>query len=260
MALQKWLGASTLTYILLHQATTLAAPPQARQQATPTAAPTSQTPGDTAQRPSPAPAPPTAKPGPPATPDGKAAPRAANMHQSVVLFERPRRHVDSDQPASTASQDDEPPRILHGFRLGYGVWLDYESPTADEDDDRSPKEKYKLESPHHFLIGYEIGHRLPAGSEALNILVVGNVMIAGLEQSKLLPNANLILGAEIERALQLGVGLNLAPDEQKPAHMVLAAGWTPRNGDLYLPIHFFFVPDVDGHHRLGVTAGVTWAR
>jgi hypothetical protein len=51
--------------------------------------------------------------------------------------------------------------------------------------------------------------------------------------------------------------MNLAPDDQKPTHMIVAAGWTPRVGNFYVPLHAFFVPDVDGFHRIGATVGVT---
>jgi hypothetical protein len=29
-------------------------------------------------------------------------------------------------------------------------------------------------------------------------------------------------------------------------------------GSFYVPLHAFFIPDVDGLHRTGVTTGVTW--
>jgi len=41
-------------------------------------------------------------------------------------------------------------------------------------------------------------------------------------------------------------------------HMVFAAGWTPKVGSFYTPVHAFFMPDVDGQHRTGVTVGVNW--
>ena len=74
-----------------------------------------------------------------------------------------------------------------------------------------------------------------------------------------MPSANMLLGFEFDQSFQTGVGINLVPVRDKPAHMVLAAGWTPRMGEMYLPLHFFFIPDVDQNHRLGVTVGVNWA-
>ena len=39
---------------------------------------------------------------------------------------------------------------------------------------------------------------------------------------------------------------------------VVAAGWTPQVGSIYVPFHVYFIPDVDGVHRAGVTTGVTF--
>ena len=61
-----------------------------------------------------------------------------------------------------------------------------------------------------------------------------------------------------DERLQIGVGVHATPDFDKPVHMLAAAGWTPRVGDFYLPVHAFFIPDVDGHHRAGLTVGVNW--
>jgi hypothetical protein len=82
--------------------------------------------------------------------------------------------------------------------------------------------------------------------------------VAGLEQSRFIPAASGIIGAEINQSFQLGIGVNLTPDEISPSHMILAAGWTPKVGSIYTPVHFFFVPDADGNHRTGATIGVTW--
>ena len=59
---------------------------------------------------------------------------------------------------------------------------------------------------------------------------------------------------------QIGVGPNLGPgpERDKPAHMVIAGGWTPQVGSFNVPVHAFFIPDVDENHRLGMTVGVNW--
>jgi hypothetical protein len=175
----------------------------------------------------------------------------------VVRSEHPRDERITAEADPAASE-----RVLHGFRLGYMVWFNHDDPSSEEDLDDTPAASLDLRSPHLFVIGYEVAWRLPAGSDALNVLLVGNVMAAGLEQSKFLPTANGLLGFEIDRSFQLGVGANVAPiaSEDKALHMIVAAGWTPRSGDLYLPVHAFLIPDVDGHHRAGLTLGVTWAR
>ena len=81
---------------------------------------------------------------------------------------------------------------------------------------------------------------------------------SGLEQSKFWPSGNLLIGFEMRNSFQIGVGVNLTPLKESFAHTIFAAGWTPRAGAFYVPLHFFFVPDVDGNHRMGVTTGVTW--
>ena len=41
--------------------------------------------------------------------------------------------------------------------------------------------------------------------------------------------------------------------------MIAAAGWTPKVGTIYTPIHFFVVPDpVNHNNRFGTTVGVSW--
>jgi hypothetical protein len=149
-------------------------------------------------------------------------------------------------------------RFLHGFRLGYLFVANHDGP-IDSTDPNSPslQEKYGMRSPHQFLLGYELTWRA-IGHEWLNVLLVTNVSVSGMEQSKFFPSANGMIGFELAETLQLGVGVNATPSKDKPVHMMLAAGWTPRVGDFYTPIHAFFVPDVDGQHRTGITVGVNW--
>jgi hypothetical protein len=153
-------------------------------------------------------------------------------------------------------------RVLHGFRLGYLHLMNYDRPVASNDPScqdctLSVKERYGLRSPHQFLIGYEVMGRM-VGHEWLNVLIVGNVMASGIEQSKFLPAANLLIGFEFDESFQIGVGPNLTLEREKPAHMVMAAGWTPEVGSFHVPVHAFFIPDVDQNHRLGMTVGVNW--
>lgn len=149
-------------------------------------------------------------------------------------------------------------RFLHGFRLGYLYLMNKDGP-MDSQDPNSPalSERYDIRSAHQFLIGYEATWRM-VGHDWLNVLLVGNVLVSGLEQSKFFPSANALIGFEMFRTFQIGVGANVMPTRDRPAHMITAAGWTPRVGDFYVPVHAFFVPDVDGHHRTGLTVGVNW--
>ena len=134
--------------------------------------------------------------------------------------------------------------------------MNYDQPTAAFKG-KSLKEQADLRSPHHFLLGYEVVYRV-IGHSWLNVLLLGNAMVAGLEQSKLLPSANLMIGFEIANSFQMGVGANLSPLKGSEAHTVAAAGWTPRVGRIYTPVHVYFIPDVDGNHRMGLTTGVTF--
>jgi hypothetical protein len=165
----------------------------------------------------------------------------------------------NDREQLRASIDDlAEKRFLHGFRLGYAYVFNINKPMNSQDPS-SPtlSQKYGIREPHEFLIGYETTFRL-VGHDWLNVLFVNNAMISGLEQSKLFPSLNSLIGFELGNAFQLGVGVNLMPMPEKPAHMIVAGGWTPRVGDFYTPIHAFFVPDVDGQSRMGVTFGVNW--
>jgi hypothetical protein len=185
------------------------------------------------------------------------APVAAAPRETSSL-EMTYRATRVDRPATerpvTKSPDDY--SILHGFRLGYGYVMNYDQPT-EAFEGKSLKEKLGLRSPSHFLLGYEVVYRV-VGHSWLNVLLLGNAMVAGLEQSKVLPSANLLIGAELKNTFQIGVGANISPLKGSEAHTILAAGWTPRIGTIYTPVHFFFIPDVDGVHHMGVTTGVTF--
>jgi hypothetical protein len=177
-------------------------------------------------------------------------------------------------PAKEEEQKDEgwvrPPgqRFLHGIRIGWTYIMNFEEKnrTPDEGDDPnqmvSVKEKYGLKTPNMMLIGYEGMYRI-VGHSWLNVVMVGNVTVAGLEQSKFIPAASGLIGAEFNEAFQLGVGVNVTPDEDAPTHAIFAAGWTPRVGSIHTPVHFFFAPEPStngkpGNHRMGATIGVTW--
>lgn len=114
-----------------------------------------------------------------------------------------------------------------------------------------------MRTPHLFMLGYELTWRM-VGHEWLNVLLTGNILIAGLEQARVFPSANLIIGFEFARLAQVGIGVSVTPTKEEPAHMVIAAGFTPRIGSFYIPLHAFFVPDIDGHHKVGITVGVSF--
>jgi hypothetical protein len=155
-------------------------------------------------------------------------------------------------PAHTIDAD----RLLHGFRIGYGYVVNYDKPAAGLGGD-SLKQRADLRAPSHLLLGYEVLYRVVSHSW-LNVLLLANGMIAGLEQSKFLPSGNILIGAELKSSFQIGVGTNISPLKGSEAHAIVACGWTPRVGSIYVPFHVFFIPDVDGVHRMGVTTGVTF--
>lgn len=214
------------------------------------------------------PAEPPAAPAEPASPPPETAPppvvssapppHAAPPESPWVRVERDTaadRDLDREEP----SDPEERPigkRVLHGFRLGYVYLMRGGSPDPGHPD-QTVLERLELRSPSSFLVGYELIYRL-VGHSWLNVLLVGNVMLAGLEQSRALPSVNLLIGFEIDEEIQAGVGVDLTPDREKVSHMIAAVGWTPRVGSFWVPVHFFLVPDVDGNHRMGGTVGVTW--
>ena len=151
-------------------------------------------------------------------------------------------------------------RFLHGFRLGWTYLYNVDKMRLDDQGMRtveSLKDKYGIKSPNMMLLGYEGFYRV-VGHSWLNVLMVGNITVAGLEQSKFIPAASGLIGFEFNRSFQLGIGVNLTPDPHAPSHMIAAAGWTPYVGSIQTPIHFFFVPDTDGNHRMGATIGMTY--
>ena len=82
---------------------------------------------------------------------------------------------------------DPPPRIgfTHGFRIGYSfVRLD----GADTD---------PLASSHLVTVGYEVQQRIIGGGW-LNVLMIENVMVSGINPSRFIPTANLLLGFEFK--------------------------------------------------------------
>ncbi len=233
------------------------------------------TPAPAPQQPAPAPQPP---PPPPqvdvvaesetgTTPAGEeeTEPTRSDTNVNVEVGARTEGGQAPAAPAATPSTNapnpgDEPQlaRFLHGFRLGYLYIHDIEGPVDSENPSSQPyADRYGIRSPHMFMLGYELAVRL-FGHDWLNMLLIGNILIAGFEQSRFFPSANMMLGFEFNQTAQLGVGVSLTPTKDDPAHIVVAAGWTPQVGEFYLPIHFFFVPDINGHHKIGATLGVTF--
>jgi len=179
-------------------------------------------------------------------------------------------------PAAVADDDDNGwhrpagQRFTSGFRMGWMYISNFDAQNRKGDNGQmtSLKDEFGLKSPNMFLLGYEGFYRI-LGHSWLNVLMVGNVSVAGLDQSKFIPTASGLLGFEIQRSFELGVGINLTPDPQSPSHMIAAAGWTPKVGSIQTPIHFFYIPDesgatdamghtLKGNSRMGATIGMNW--
>jgi len=123
--------------------------------------------------------------------------------------------------------------------------------------DQSPR----LESPHMFAIGFETQQTMD-GDSWLDLLFIQNVTISGLEQSVVVPSANVLVGFEIQDSLQLAVGANATihdpSGEDHYLHLVTAVGWTQAAGIFSVPVHLVYVPDVNNYYRIAVTTGVNW--
>lgn len=198
-------------------------------------------------------------PAPAPAPEGDAPSAAASVEIRVVGGGAAPRDAAQAAPKKTAparesSPDDD--RFLHGFRIGASYTFKYDEPVEGLDG-KSLREVARMRAPAHFLLGYEVVYRVVSQSW-LNVILLGNGMVAGLEQSKFYPSVNGLLGFELKNAFQIGLGANLSPLKGSEAHAIIAAGWTPRVGKLYVPVHAFFIPDVDGVHRAGMTTGVTF--
>ena len=194
-----------------------------------------------------------------APPSGPVQPQPQLQLQQLPAQAQP-----AAQPAAQQDQDEEEEtgwhrpvgrRFFHGFRMGWLHISHYDKPTRDNG--MSLMQEFKLKSPDMFVLGYEGFYRI-VGHSWLNVLMVGNVTVAGLEQSKFIPGASGLIGFEFEKSFQLGVGINLTPDPQSPSHMIAAAGWTPRVGSIQTPVHFFYIPDAAGNNRMGATLGMNW--
>lgn len=155
----------------------------------------------------------------------------------------------ADTPIEQAPPPEAPilKRSLHGFRVGWTY-----APEA-------PKYSQDIVSPHLFVMGYEFTQRL-AGGDWLNVIAVENVLLSGLNQSLFIPTFNAMVGFEVNEAFQAGVGLNvnIFDPNEKYVHMVAGAGFTADAGAFGVPLHVYWVPDVDGDYRVGVSTGVNW--
>ena len=120
----------------------------------------------------------------------------------------------------------------------------------------APDDHETLRSNWLYLLGYELNQTVIGGSW-INVLFVQNFSVVGINQSLFIPSGNLLVGFEFNERFQLATGLNLVPAEDF-CHMVLAAGWTPKVGEINIPFHVSYVPDHNNNWRAYLTTGVNW--
>ena len=131
----------------------------------------------------------------------------------------------------------------HGFRMGYGYV-------------NAPKNHELLQSNWLYLLGYELNQTI-YGGDWINVLFVQNISVVGVNQSLFIPSGNILMGFEFNERFQIASGINMVPSDNW-CHMVVAAGWTPKVGDINIPFHVSYVPDVDNQWRTYLTTGVNW--
>jgi 2-keto-4-pentenoate hydratase/2-oxohepta-3-ene-1,7-dioic acid hydratase in catechol pathway len=123
------------------------------------------------------------------------------------------------------------------------------------------EESSKLQSPHMFALGFEAQQTM-AGGDWLDLLFIQNITISGLEQSVVIPTGNALVGFEINKAFQIGVGANVSiydpSGKDNYIHLVSAVGWTQPAGTFSVPVHFVLIPDVNNYWRCAATTGVNW--
>jgi len=141
-----------------------------------------------------------------------------------------------------------------GLRFGYVYANNAHLPDADG-------KESKLNSPHMFTMGFELQQTLPGG-KWLDVLFIQNVSITGLDQSVVSPSVRALIGFEIDKSIQLAIGPSLSfhdpANEDKFVHLTAAIGYTMNAGVFSVPIHFSFVPDVNGYWATAITTGVNW--
>ena len=137
-----------------------------------------------------------------------------------------------------------PVEFMHGFRFGYGYT------------NVDPDQHELLRSKWLYLIGYELNQIL-LGGDWIDVIFVENISVVGLNQSLFIPSANALIGFEFHDNFQLASGINFVPTEN-PFHMVVAAGWTPKVGDINIPCHITYIPDINNNWRMYLTTGVNW--
>ena len=105
-----------------------------------------------------------------------------------------------------------------GLRFGYG----YLNGLREVEDLDSPGEAKRL-SPHTFVLGFEMQQTMEGG-EWLDILFIENITVSGLDQSVINPSVSVLVGFEIDKQIQIGVGPNVSAFEVGDVHRECSSG------------------------------------
>ena len=98
----------------------------------------------------------------------------------------------------------------------------------------APDDHDLLESNWLYLLGYELNQTI-YGGDWINVLFVQNISVVGVNQSLFIPSGNILMGFEFNERFQVASGINMVPSDNW-CHMVVAAGWTPKVGDINIPV------------------------
>ena len=130
-----------------------------------------------------------------------------------------------------------------GIRIGYAYTND---------------ERY-FSTPHMMVMGFEVSQEL-IGGEGLDVLFISNLSVSGINQSKLVPSLNFLVGVELADALQVGIGPSIGwtMPQGEALHMLAGAGWTVSAGEFEVPLHVGYIPDVSSRDRFIITTGVSF--
>ncbi len=163
---------------------------------------------------------------------------------SVALAEEAAPETFGDAHPSSAQKWDG---VRHGVRTGY-VFVNDAAEVG-------------LRDPNLFALGYEMEF-VVAGDRKLDFIVVNNFLVLGINQGEFIPTSNVLVGLSMYDYVKFGVGANVTPDFSGNSwvHMVAAVEVAPTVGKLQLPVAVSYIPDVNGHFRVGATVGVNWPR
>ncbi len=159
-------------------------------------------------------------------------------------------HADAPGEGTDVREEEAPDLYTqhrHGFRVGY-TYVNTDL----------------IDSPHISLMGYEAQQTMVGGG-SVNVMFVENALIAGLNQSMLIPTFNVLAGVEIQKHFHMGVGVNLSFDQDQFDRILAVPGMIsamgvsiPVDDAFEVPVNLSWTSEPDGYGRLAVTTGINW--